>query len=441
MLEPPLGFSDRVSVCMLSHGNWEETARALQSALRFGLRVHLGVTAAATPPFACTGVTVHHLTWAADFARARNDLLARLPADGTHVLWMDSDEILFAFPDLDWSTLRSSRYAVALQFDAASTPGLGTRGHRLLPSVRWQGAIHEELVDSRTAAPPVPLHGVLLVHTGYDDPTVLPGKHRRNLALALPALDHEVPHYGALLTQARAASADGRGHILHWLACYRAAAARNASGEHLLDARAEPAEMLCTCGYLGPALHVLSQNPLLLRLQLAVLSAQYGRHGAYDADRFAFTARCLRHGYGDARYPLPRHLLGATAEELDHHVRASAPPSPRPHPTAPHLPEMRPSMERYQQADDVEQETFEDDLILMHRRTLRAVALNPTAAVLWEALAWQMSAADLLDLLTSAFPDQPRDALETALHETLALLDDHDLIVARAPAPVTSGPT
>lgn len=82
----------------------------------------------------------------------------------------------------------------------------------------------------------------------------------------------------------------------------------------------------------------------------------------------------------------------------------------------------------YVQASGVLGETLEDDRVLMHPDTLRVVLLNPVAAVLWDALAWPQSLADLTGLLAEAYPGEDPDHLRRQTRDTLARLLENGLI-------------
>jgi len=101
-------------ICLLSHGNWEETERAVRSALGFGLKVHLGVTVDDTPPFSDQNLTVYTVPWTNHFANARNNLLGQIVSKNRYVLWLDSDEFLFSFPTGQHKSLKDPIYGVQI---------------------------------------------------------------------------------------------------------------------------------------------------------------------------------------------------------------------------------------------------------------------------------------------------------------------------------------
>ena len=86
----------------------------------------------------------------------------------------------------------------------------------------------------------------------------------------------------------------------------------------------------------------------------------------------------------------------------------------------------------YCRNSDVDEEPFEDELLLLHRTTHTVVALNTPAAALWEALRWPQSTAGLAQLLVEAWPekgaawahDQARAALQQlAVHAFVRRVD------------------
>ena len=83
----------------------------------------------------------------------------------------------------------------------------------------------------------------------------------------------------------------------------------------------------------------------------------------------------------------------------------------------------------YTRAAEVDEETFEGDLLLMHRTLQTVVVLNPVAAVLWEALQWPLSKHDLAGLLTEAHPELPLESALAKVSETLAVLEENEFIL------------
>ena len=85
-------------------------------------------------------------------------------------------------------------------------------------------------------------------------------------------------------------------------------------------------------------------------------------------------------------------------------------------------------MTLYRRVPEVDEETFEGDLLLMHRTMQTVVVLNPVAAVMWEALEWPLSKQELADLLTEAHPELPADSALARVCETLALLEENRFV-------------
>ena len=73
----------------------------------------------------------------------------------------------------------------------------------------------------------------------------------------------------------------------------------------------------------------------------------------------------------------------------------------------------------FQRSPEVEEETFEEDLLLLHRGRRSVLTLNQAAAVLWEALRWPHSDSDLAALIIEACPGT---TMESALSQVLEVL-------------------
>ena len=76
---------------------------------------------------------------------------------------------------------------------------------------------------------------------------------------------------------------------------------------------------------------------------------------------------------------------------------------------------------RYRRNPAVDQETFEDELLLLDRASGTVLALNLPAAALWDALGWPQSLDDLARILVEAWPDQE---MEWARAQASSTLDD-----------------
>ncbi len=85
---------------------------------------------------------------------------------------------------------------------------------------------------------------------------------------------------------------------------------------------------------------------------------------------------------------------------------------------------------RYRRVHTVEEEEFEDDLVVMHAVSHAVVTLNASARVIWEALAEPVSLDDLAALFAEAFPDAVAVALRGDIGDILARLEDAELLTA-----------
>lgn len=91
------------------------------------------------------------------------------------------------------------------------------------------------------------------------------------------------------------------------------------------------------------------------------------------------------------------------------------------------------SVEIYRRSADVEQQAFEDDLLLLHGGNRVVLGLNEGAATLWEALRWPQSVDDLAALLVAAWPDRSREWARSEVVRTLAPLVEHGFLVRVEP--------
>ncbi len=235
-----------VVVCILGADERSSILDTIVSAQSHGLSVHVAVSAIRPDLTGLEDVHQHVIEWDTDFSWARNQLLPRL--DCEYVLWLDSDERLWSFPEVDGGQLNDDFYAIRWQADRGSTPSLQLRLHRRDPAIRWRGNVHEQLC--RGGSIPYSarlLPGALIVHDGYEDPVVAVGKVERNLACVRPGLCIETLDLGELLAIARHETREGRFNFMHWLRVYRHAQAQP-NGLYY-DRRHEAAFMLCSAGY------------------------------------------------------------------------------------------------------------------------------------------------------------------------------------------------
>ncbi len=83
----------------------------------------------------------------------------------------------------------------------------------------------------------------------------------------------------------------------------------------------------------------------------------------------------------------------------------------------------------FRRIDAFDADSFEDDLLVMHRETRDVLVLNPLAAILWEALQWPLSVQDLTDLLTEAFPSEEANNLRSHVEKLVGDLLSRNLIL------------
>lgn len=180
------------------------------------------------------GARVFDLAWTDDFAAARNESLRQARCEW--VFWLDSDEWLDGQAREELRQLREKlgqENVVYFVRHVSTREGAGgllslvqPRLFRNDPQVRWRYRVHEQMLDSclRNGAR-CELTGIVLRHSGYDDPASQARKEQRNLRLLqLDLADH--PDDPWVLTQlARVLPADRSGealeHVSHALAVSR----------------------------------------------------------------------------------------------------------------------------------------------------------------------------------------------------------------------------
>ena len=87
------------------------------------------------------------------------------------------------------------------------------------------------------------------------------------------------------------------------------------------------------------------------------------------------------------------------------------------------------------QVEDVEEEPFDNDLILLSPVTQQVLSLNQSAAVLWEALRRWISAEELVQLMLEAFPDRSNKEVTTEVNTLLETLCTAGLIMPSSSCP------
>ena len=393
-------------VCMLSHGNWPDTARALESAWRLGLHVHLGLTAVGPCPFFNPLMSIHCIVWRDDFAAARNDLLDRIKSERPYLLWIDSDEEILCYPSAAPADHDALLFDVKLSGKKGLTAGRRASLHRNVPAIRWIGAIHERL--ALASGNPLPrvmtLHGLAVLHHGYQDDTEVLVKLSRNAAIADTAIKKGSDYPGATVSIVRKQAAHGRATAQDWITVYKSTEAFGRRHGYPPDVCWEAAAGLACCGYTKPAEHLSAQNPLILPLQLSLLVSGYAQTGEIEQARFNLLFSCLERSLWDDRFPFDTLLLSSTRQELaDYIVREANGLSWRKE-TGRDKKRSAPVASKtvFTQCSDVVLETFEDDTLLLSPETHRVVSLNATGKIFWDALAAGVSVEDCGDMMAEA---------------------------------------
>ncbi len=143
------------------------------------------------------GARVLHTEWADDFAAARNTGLAE--SRGRWVLWLDADDRVEPAPLAGLRRVLAGMPPQAVRLPVCSTlagGGVTALSLRVFPAghgVRWQGRVHEDLVESCHAAalPIVDCFDLVIQHLGYADPKTLARKlHRNRRLLELQLAEH-----------------------------------------------------------------------------------------------------------------------------------------------------------------------------------------------------------------------------------------------------------
>lgn len=407
-------------VCILSDGDGPRLADAIASAQRCGLTVLVG--ACAEKP---DGVESVDIDWRDDFAAARNqlaDIARKKYADHLYLLWLDSDEELVSWPARDWRQEAAPWYSLQIQDSDALTARPITRLQRNDGTLRWHHAIHEMLhaVDPPRPAPAEPLAGAALRHHGYADDQTISAKLRRNQEIVAAERRQGRDYLYLWVEEARFAEVFGKGATMAWSKVFNHpdAAPRQPGA---IDLRVEAAESLCAFGNSAPALHLLAANPLILSLQLAVLSAEHMAGGTIDAARLDFLSHCAGAGLGDWRYSYPRALLGASRAQilaLVKDVAAENNQSAKSNKVERRDGEQK-MTGRFRQSDDFDAETLGDDLVLMNNKTREVLTLNPTARAVWDMLEGGLSRDEIGQAFEEAFPDIDSAILGQDIDRTL----------------------
>ena len=420
-----------LSVCILGADRRESILKTIESVTRFNLTIHVGVDQARELLHGLPGVHQHQIIWTDDFAFARNQLLQFVTSQ--FVLWIDSDEYLFSFPKLNWGVMSDPVYAVQMVVNSGMLPSSSIRLHRHQKNIAWKGLVHEQLTldgNELLGSSPKLAPGIALVHSGYEDKSTLIKKDIRNRQIAQRKEDISRLSRGELLALARSETFRGNFNVLLWIYLYRFSQDEGIIDRY--DLRHEPALMLLAARYSAPALQVLSSNPLIVPLQLGMLAYELLEHKQISQERFQFLCKTLHLGLYDSLYTFPLELVGGDPQLVMHHIQNLALDW-----TVNEIidePKNMPLIDQntqYRQLAGVQSDIFEDELIMMHPESWRAIALNPVSAILWEALAWAQSPAQLLDLYLEASPQPDQKGAELLINDVLQLLLTHEFIVKK----------
>lgn len=86
--------------------------------------------------------------------------------------------------------------------------------------------------------------------------------------------------------------------------------------------------------------------------------------------------------------------------------------------------------ETYRRIGSVDEEEFEDDLVVMNTRTEAVVTLNGAARLVWDALAEDVTLDQLTTLFAEVSPDTEPAAVRRDLAATLESLLAAELVMA-----------
>ena len=403
-----------LEVCILSHGNWEETEKAVKSAQHFGLHVHLGVTIDANCPLSCHGMTIYKCPWNENFGATRNNLLSQLKTNNCYLLWLDSDEVILTCPQILPPLGDRAIYNVRISYEASSTSMEIARVHRKDACVYWDGVIHERLVNKTgdDMNPLTLLPGLAIIHYGYDNITRNHAKISRNDSIASKYSGNTTLHPGIATAIARERVKRGDCSAMEWLQVYKAAYLFSRDKGLSCDLCWEAASNLAYCGYTTPAEKFAERNPLNITIQLALSVAHHIRTGAVDMQRFDLIFEALNRYLWDQRYPFEKHLVGASKTELRAHILQKSSDLQQKQDTY----KMSLFLQTYNNRDqvyiqtaDVVIEQFEDDTLALSPANEHVVSMNQSGRVFWDLLEKGATVNDCVDLMAEALgePSSP----------------------------------
>ncbi len=195
------GAQPRVSLCMIVRNEEANLPACLESVAGLVdeiVIVDTGSTDSTRAVAARYGARVFDFPWVDSFAAARNESLRH--ARGAWILWLDADDRL---DPANRERLRAllaglgderAAYVMKCLCLPNHQTGVETvvdhvRLFRNLPGLRWRYRIHEQILpDLRRAGCDIRWSGVVVHHTGYQDPATLARKLQRDERLLLMEL-------------------------------------------------------------------------------------------------------------------------------------------------------------------------------------------------------------------------------------------------------------
>jgi len=85
-------------------------------------------------------------------------------------------------------------------------------------------------------------------------------------------------------------------------------------------------------------------------------------------------------------------------------------------------------VKRFRSCSDVDASQVGDRLVLYHRRTRKALVLNPSGSELWTRLERARSADDLMGALVERYPSLDRETARRDAEAFLAELGAHEML-------------